>query len=68
MRWSTGIQHTTTKQPRVTLEVKPNRDYPPEVKIDVRGGGIYLSMEEARQLAEDLIATISTANRKGAEL
>ena len=68
MRWSTGIQHTTTKQPRVTIEVKPNRDYPPEVKIDVRGGGIYLSLDEAQQLAFDLISTISTADPKGTEL
>ena len=55
MRWQTGINHKTSIPPKVTLKYPPATDYPAEVKIDIRGGGIYLSLDEARQLGHDLL-------------
>ena len=60
MRWQAGINYQTMTPPRVTLAEKPGSGYAPEVKIDLRGAGVYLSIAEARQLAADLTAAVPT--------
>jgi len=61
MRWHTGTTHTSKTAPKVTVETPPNPACPSEVKIDFRGLGVYLSLEEATALANALTEAAEVA-------
>lgn len=71
MRWSTASNHTSSIAPSVRrsaiaphpdAETWAQRSAPvEEIKTDFRGLGVYLALEEARQLAHDLVRATADA-------
>ena len=51
MRWHTGTTHTSEIPPKVTIQKYGNPTIAAEIKIDFRGLGVYLSKQEASDLA-----------------
>lgn len=66
MRWETRQSYTTPIGPAVTVvHYSPDRGV--EVKLDLRGLGVYLTRGEAQQLADDLAHAVGSRRDELAE-